>query len=225
MRLSLLATGAALLLCTTAAIAQTNAPNPSTAAPSANSADTSTNTATPLRDNIRGYVAEVRFLRHPDAAQFLHDPRQGSARQSCGHERQSGFRHRSFGTWNFGRERTGRSWREQRRQWRVGFSIRPGGSEREAKVELVGLDVYNASNQDIGQIKDLAVGPAGRTRAYIVSVGGFLGLGTHYVAMNPSDVKVSYNSSDQKWHATTDVTFRSAQIRPGVSVHRSLERE
>jgi hypothetical protein len=82
---------------------------------------------------------------------------------------------------------------------------------------LVGLDVYNASNQDIGQIKDLAVGPAGRAGAYIVSVGGFLGVGTHYVAINPSDNKISYNSPDQKWHATTSAT--SDQLVPCRRLH------
>ena len=79
---------------------------------------------------------------------------------------------------------------------------------------LVGLDVYNASNQNIGQIKDIAMGPAGRARAYIVSVGGFLGMGTHYVAMNPSDVQVSYNTSDQKWHATTNATSDQLKSAP-----------
>jgi hypothetical protein len=88
------------------------------------------------------------------------------------------------------------------------------GQNEKLSSNLVGLDVYNASNQDIGQIKDLAVGPAGRTRAYIVSVGGFLGVGTHYVAMNPSDIKVSYNSSDQKWHATTSATSDQLKSAP-----------
>jgi PRC-barrel domain protein len=79
---------------------------------------------------------------------------------------------------------------------------------------LIGLDVYDASNQDIGEIKDLALGPEGRTRAFIVSVGGFLGVGTHYVAMNPSDIKVSYTSSDQKWRATTNATSEQLKSAP-----------
>ena len=61
MRLSLLATGTALLLCTTAAIAQTNTPNTSTIAPSANSAGKSTNAPTPLRENIRGMLQKSGF--------------------------------------------------------------------------------------------------------------------------------------------------------------------
>ena len=74
----------------------------------------------------------------------------------------------------------------------------------ELASNLIGLDVYNTANKSIGQIKDIAMGPHGRTQAYILSVGGFLGVGEHYVAVNPSNVKVSYNSSDKKWHATMD---------------------
>jgi len=67
------------------------------------------------------------------------------------------------------------------------------------------LDVYNGSN-NIGRIKDVALGPHGRRRAVIVSVGGVLGAGAHYVAVNPRDIQISFNNSDQKWHATTNAT-------------------
>ena len=36
--------------------------------------------------------------------------------------------------------------------------------------------------------------------------GGFLGMGDHYVAVNPSDVRISYNDSDKKCHATKNAT-------------------
>jgi sporulation protein YlmC with PRC-barrel domain len=78
---------------------------------------------------------------------------------------------------------------------------------------VIGLDVYNNDNKDIGQIKDIAMNQRGRTEAYIVSVGGFLGMGERYVAVNPTDIKVSYIGSDKKWHATMNATaeqFKSA---------------
>ena len=74
----------------------------------------------------------------------------------------------------------------------------------ELSSNLIGLDVYNNANNNIGKIKDIAMGPNGRMRAYILSVGGFLGLGEHYVAVNPASIKVSYNGSDKQWHATMD---------------------
>jgi len=79
---------------------------------------------------------------------------------------------------------------------------------------LIGLDVYNNAEQNIGQIKDVAFGPLGHPQAYILSVGGFLGLGDHYVAVNPSDVTVVYNDSDKKWHATTNATSDQLKAAP-----------
>jgi sporulation protein YlmC with PRC-barrel domain len=76
----------------------------------------------------------------------------------------------------------------------------------ELSSNVVGLDVYNNENKNIGQIKDIAIDPQGRTQAFIISVGGFLGIGDHYVAVDPSDVKISFSDSDKKWHATMNAT-------------------
>jgi sporulation protein YlmC with PRC-barrel domain len=98
----------------------------------------------------------------------------------------------------------------------------PGSSEQfvsvpnndELSSKVVGLDIYNGSNQDIGQIKDIAINQNGRAQAYIVSVGGFLGLGEHYVAVNPLAVKVSYNDTDKKWHALMNATADQLKAAP-----------
>ncbi len=88
----------------------------------------------------------------------------------------------------------------------------PQNDELSSKV--VGLDIYNTDNKDIGQIKDIALNGNGRSQAYIVSVGGFLGLGEHYVAVNPSAVKVSYNEQDKKWHASMNATADQLKAAP-----------
>ncbi len=88
----------------------------------------------------------------------------------------------------------------------------PNNDDLSSKV--VGLDIYNNANQDIGQIKDIAMGQNGRSQAYILSVGGFLGLGEHYVAVNPSAVKVSYNGSDKKWHASMNASADQLKAAP-----------
>jgi sporulation protein YlmC with PRC-barrel domain len=92
------------------------------------------------------------------------------------------------------------------------FVTVPNGDDLSSKV--VGLDIYNNSNQDIGQIKDIAMSENGRTQAYVVSVGGFLGMGEHYVAINPSAVKVSYNSSEKKWHASMNASADQLKAAP-----------
>jgi len=80
--------------------------------------------------------------------------------------------------------------------------------------KLIGLDIYNTSKQDIGQIKDIAMTQRGRAQAYIVSVGGFLGMGEHYVAVNPTAITVTYNDSDKKWHAAMDATAAQLKAAP-----------
>lgn len=79
---------------------------------------------------------------------------------------------------------------------------------------VVGLDVYNDNKQDIGQIKDIALNQNGQTQAYILSVGGFLGMGEHYIAVNPSSVKVSFNDGDKKWHASMNATSDQLKAAP-----------
>jgi len=78
--------------------------------------------------------------------------------------------------------------------------------------KVVGLDIYNKDNKDIGTIKDIALNPNGRTSAYIVSVGGFLGMGEHYVAVNPEAVNVTYK--DNKWHADMNATADQLKAAP-----------
>ena len=87
-------------------------------------------------------------------------------------------------------------------------------STDELSSNVVGLDVYNNDNKNIGKIKDIALNQHGRAQAYILSVGGFLGIGDHYVAVNPSEVKVSYNDSDKKWHATMNATADQLKAAP-----------
>ena len=84
----------------------------------------------------------------------------------------------------------------------------------ELSSKVVGLDIYNGDNKDIGTIKDIAMDPNGRATAYILSVGGFLGVGEHYVAVNPSDVKVTYNETDKKWHASMNANADQLKAAP-----------
>ena len=84
----------------------------------------------------------------------------------------------------------------------------------ELSSNLVGLDVYNSENKDIGTIKDVALYPNGRVDSYILSVGGFLGIGEHYVAVNPRDVTITYSDSDKKWHATMNTSAEQLKSAP-----------
>jgi len=92
------------------------------------------------------------------------------------------------------------------------FATLPNNDELSSKI--VGTDVYNKDNKDIGTIKDIAINSNGEVRGYIVSVGGFLGIGDHYVAVRPSAITLSYKASDNKWHAKMDANATQLKNAP-----------
>jgi sporulation protein YlmC with PRC-barrel domain len=55
--------------------------------------------------------------------------------------------------------------------------------------KLPGVDVYNAGNEKIGDISELIMDRDGKISAVVVSVGGFLGMGKHDVAVPYAEVK------------------------------------
>ncbi|WP_454914909.1 PRC-barrel domain-containing protein [Xanthobacter sediminis] len=71
---------------------------------------------------------------------------------------------------------------------------------------LVGLDVYNAGNEDVGEIEDLVLDSDMNVRSLVLSVGGFLGVGSKYVVVPPSAVKVSFDNSAKEWKGSTTLT-------------------
>jgi sporulation protein YlmC with PRC-barrel domain len=71
---------------------------------------------------------------------------------------------------------------------------------------VVGLDVYNQQNNSIGKIQDVAFDASKQMTGYILSVGGFLGMGTHYVAVDPNAVMVQYDAANKTWRATMNAT-------------------
>ncbi len=79
--------------------------------------------------------------------------------------------------------------------------------------QVVGLDVYNSANQKIGTIQNIAF-DANNLKAYIVGVGGFMGMGEHDVAVQPSAIKVTHDAAAKKWHATTDITADQLKAAP-----------
>ena len=57
--------------------------------------------------------------------------------------------------------------------------------------DLIGSDVYNLKNEDIGEVEDLILDNGKNLRAVVVSVGGFLGMGERHVAVDPASVVMS----------------------------------
>jgi sporulation protein YlmC with PRC-barrel domain len=79
--------------------------------------------------------------------------------------------------------------------------------------KLKGLNVYNQKDESIGEITDLAI-KNHEVDALILSVGGFLGMGEHYVAVSPSSVNVRYDSKNSKWLASMNTTKDALKAAP-----------
>jgi sporulation protein YlmC with PRC-barrel domain len=61
------------------------------------------------------------------------------------------------------------------------------GDWRASKV--VGLNVYNDNNQNVGSINDLLMDKSGNIKTAVLSVGGFLGVGSQLVAISYDKLK------------------------------------
>jgi hypothetical protein len=79
---------------------------------------------------------------------------------------------------------------------------------------VVGLDVYNGENSDIGKIHDVVLGDDNAVKGYILSVGGFLGMGTHYVAVDPGAVSITYDAGNKIWRAAMNATKDQLKSAP-----------
>jgi hypothetical protein len=79
--------------------------------------------------------------------------------------------------------------------------------------KLKGLSVTNQKDETVGEITDLAI-KNHEVDALILSVGGFLGMGEHYVAVSPSSVSVRYDSKNDKWLASMNTTKDALKSAP-----------
>ena len=79
--------------------------------------------------------------------------------------------------------------------------------------KLKGLNVYNQKEESIGEITDIAI-KNNQIDALILSVGGFLGVGEHYVAVSPSSVNVRYDDKNNKWMASMNTTKEALKAAP-----------
>jgi sporulation protein YlmC with PRC-barrel domain len=79
---------------------------------------------------------------------------------------------------------------------------------------VIGLDIYNSQNNDIGKVQDIAFDSSKRVTGYILSVGGFLGMGTRYVAVNPDALMVNYDAQNKVWKATMNATKDQLKSAP-----------
>lgn len=79
---------------------------------------------------------------------------------------------------------------------------------------LVGTNVYNLGGEDIGEIEDLIMSDGSSVRGVVLSVGGFLGVGTHYVAVDPKALDIKHDDAKNDWRVTLDATKDQLKAAP-----------
>ncbi|MGU3493363.1 PRC-barrel domain-containing protein [Xanthobacteraceae bacterium A53D] len=70
---------------------------------------------------------------------------------------------------------------------------------------LSDLDIRNAAGDKIGEIEDVVIDGT-QVTGYVISVGGFLGMGDREVVVSPQSVTVVYDEAAKKWNARMEVT-------------------
>jgi sporulation protein YlmC with PRC-barrel domain len=80
-------------------------------------------------------------------------------------------------------------------------------------------DVYDRSDNKIGEIMDVLVSPQGQVSALIIGVGGFLGAGEKDVAVNFDAVKPA--TKNNKTFLTIDTTKDALKSAPGFKYDSS----
>lgn len=83
-------------------------------------------------------------------------------------------------------------------------------------------DVYDSSDNKIGQVADLLVEKEGRIAAVIVSVGGFLGVGEKDVAVPFNAVRLI--QKDQKWYLVMNTNKDALKTAPGFKHDKGKDR-
>jgi hypothetical protein len=93
----------------------------------------------------------------------------------------------------------------------TGFMAQQPGDRLASR--LVGLNIRNTADENIGEIYDIILTDAGAVKAYIVSVGGFLGMGTRYVAIDPKAVVLT-RQDEKTWTASMNANKDQLRAAP-----------
>lgn len=84
--------------------------------------------------------------------------------------------------------------------------------------KLVGQDVYNNQGDKIGNVADLVIDNGKTITGIVLSVGGFLGMGEHYVLIEPSSMVLSDKNG---LHGVVDTSKDSLKNAPAFNYKKS----
>jgi hypothetical protein len=76
--------------------------------------------------------------------------------------------------------------------------------------KLVGINIYNKANEEIGEISDVVIGNGKSVIGVVASVGGFLGMGSSYVVIDPASLAIAEDNGTWKAYVDTNKEDLSA---------------
>ncbi len=90
------------------------------------------------------------------------------------------------------------------------------GADQFLASKFRGTDVLGPDNRKIGDVSDILFDQSGKVDAFVVSVGGFLGMGSKEVAMAPDSFQVSKEGETLKLKTslTKDQLKQAANFEP-----------
>lgn len=97
-----------------------------------------------------------------------------------------------------------------------------------------GTDVIGANNERIGVIGDILLDRNGRVVAYVIDVGGFLGIGTRHVALSPASFQIQPATDREMMRLRLTMTrdelknapqFKEASTRPAPTTGQAPPRD
>ena len=80
-------------------------------------------------------------------------------------------------------------------------------------------NVYDPSDNKIGDVDDVLIDKEGNVTALIIGVGGFLGMGEKDVAIPFSDLRAS--EKNNKWYLVLNATKDALKTAPGYTYDKT----
>ena len=87
---------------------------------------------------------------------------------------------------------------------------------------MVGTTVYGANDERVGEIGDVALAADGKIDAYIIDVGGFLGVGEKEVAVGSDNLAFMTDADGNKYLYTN---FSKEQLDAAAAYDKSTYAE
>ncbi|MCP1199746.1 PRC-barrel domain-containing protein [Notoacmeibacter sp. MSK16QG-6] len=85
-------------------------------------------------------------------------------------------------------------------------SMQPADMESVSVEELIGTTVYGQDEENLGEIGDVILGEDKAIEAYIIDVGGFLGIGEKPVAISPDAIELMKQAESDDYAIFTKFT-------------------